>query len=40
EVLRADARQVHLLRVQKIEPAPEDTDANSSTENSDSDRPT
>ena len=39
EVLRADARQVHLLRVQKIEPAPDDIDTHSSTENADSDRP-
>ena len=40
EVLRADARQVHLLRVQKIEPAPDNTNTNSFTENSDYDRPT
>jgi len=40
EVLRADARQVHLLRVRKIEPVPENSDFDSPADTLDSDRPT
>ncbi|MCR2746377.1 HlyC/CorC family transporter [Limnobacter parvus] len=39
EVLRADARQVHLLRVKKIEPKPEDTDSLIPSETADLHRP-
>lgn len=39
EVLRADARQVHLLRIQRIEPAPEDFTSPDLTEHNDTNRP-
>lgn len=40
EVLRADARQVHLLRIQRIEPAPEDFTSPDLTEHNNTNRPT